>query len=44
MDLLKKAGILAGDKIVSIDNKPFVGDSVTNEEHNIDLKDLRILK
>ena len=40
----EKAGILAGDKIVSIDNKPFVGDSVTNEEHNIDLKDLRILK
>lgn len=27
-----KAGILAGDKIVSIDNRPFVGKSVTNEE------------
>lgn len=27
-----KAGILAGDKIVSIDNRPFVGKSVTAEE------------
>lgn len=27
-----KAGILAGDKIVSIDNRAFVGKSVTNEE------------
>lgn len=27
-----KAGILAGDKIVSIDNRPFVGKSVTTEE------------
>ncbi len=28
----EKAGILAGDKIVSINDRPFVGDSVTNEE------------
>ena len=28
----QKAGLLAGDKIVSIDGKPFVGKSVTNEE------------
>lgn len=28
----EKAGILAGDKIVSIDGKPFVGKVVTNEE------------
>ena len=28
----EKAGILAGDKIVSIDGKPFVGKTVTNEE------------
>lgn len=28
----EKAGIIAGDKIISIDRKPFVGDSVTNEE------------
>lgn len=34
----EKAGILAGDKIVSIDNKPFVGDSVTNEEAQHRLK------
>lgn len=27
-----KAGILAGDKIVSIDNRPFVGKTVTTEE------------
>ncbi len=25
------AGIIAGDKIVSVDGKPFVGDSITNE-------------
>ena len=34
----EKAGILAGDKIVSIDDKPFVGDSVTNEEAQYRLK------
>ena len=34
----EKAGILAGDKIVNIDNKPFVGDSVTNEEAQHRLK------
>lgn len=28
----EKAGILAGDKIVSVDGKPFVGKQVTNEE------------
>ncbi len=28
----QKAGLLAGDKIVSIDGKPFVGKEVTNEE------------
>lgn len=28
----EKAGVLAGDKIVSIDGKPFVGKQVTNEE------------
>lgn len=28
----QKAGILAGDKIVSIDDKPFVGKVVTNQE------------
>lgn len=28
----ERAGILAGDKIVSIDDKPFVGKTVTNEE------------
>ena len=28
----EKAGVLAGDKIVSIDDKPFVGKEVTNEE------------
>ena len=33
-----KTGVLAGDKIVSIDNKPFVGDSVTNEEAQHRLK------
>ena len=33
-----KAGILAGDKIVSIDNKPFVGDIVTDEEAKHRLK------
>ena len=27
-----RAGILAGDKIVSVDDKPFVGKTVTNEE------------
>ena len=27
-----RAGILAGDKIVSVDGKPFVGKTVTNEE------------
>ena len=27
----ERAGILAGDKIVSIDDKPFVGKTVTNE-------------
>ena len=34
----EKAGILAGDKIVNIDNKTFVGDSVTNEEAQHRLK------
>ena len=28
----ERAGLLAGDKIVSIDGKPFVGSEVTNEE------------
>lgn len=28
----EKAGLLAGDKIVAIDGKPFVGTQVTNEE------------
>ena len=28
----QRAGILAGDKIVSVDGKPFVGKIVTNEE------------
>ncbi len=28
----QQAGILAGDKIVSVDGKPFVGKTVTNEE------------
>ena len=28
----QQAGILAGDKIVSVDDKPFVGKTVTNEE------------
>ena len=28
----EKVGILAGDKIVSIDDKPYVGEEVTNEE------------
>lgn len=28
----ERAGIIAGDKIVSLDDKPFVGKSVTNEE------------
>ena len=28
----QQAGVLAGDKIVSVDDKPFVGKSVTNEE------------
>ncbi|MCH4148105.1 MAG: S41 family peptidase [Prevotella sp.] len=28
----ERAGILAGDKIVSVDGKPFVGKQVTNEE------------
>lgn len=28
----ERAGLLAGDKIVAIDGKPFVGKSVTNEE------------
>ncbi len=28
----EKSGILAGDKIVSVDGKPFVGKQVTNEE------------
>ena len=28
----ERAGVLAGDKIVSIDDKPFVGKEVTNEE------------
>ena len=28
----QKAGLIAGDKIVSIDGKPFVGKEVTNEE------------
>lgn len=28
----EKVGILAGDRIIEIDGKPYVGDSVTNEE------------
>ncbi len=34
----ERAGILAGDKIVSLDGKPFVGKSVTNEEAMYRLK------
>ena len=28
----EKAGVIAGDKIISVDDKPFVGKGVTNEE------------
>ena len=38
------AGLLAGDKIVSIDGKPFVGKSVTNEEAMHRLKGLKDTK
>ena len=34
----ERAGILAGDKIVSVDGKPFVGKAVTNEEAQHRLK------
>ena len=34
----QRAGILAGDKIVSVDGKPFVGKQVTNEEAQHRLK------
>ena len=34
----EKAGLLAGDKIVEIDGKPFVGSQVTNEEATHRLK------
>ncbi|MGN0069150.1 MAG: S41 family peptidase [Prevotella sp.] len=34
----ERAGILAGDKIVSVDDKPFVGKSVTNQEAQRKLK------
>jgi len=34
----ERAGILAGDKIVSLDGKPFVGKAVTNEEAMYRLK------
>ena len=34
----ERAGILAGDKIVSVDGKPFVGKVVTNEEAQHRLK------
>ena len=34
----EKAGLLAGDKIVEIDGKPFVGNQVTNEEATHRLK------
>ena len=34
----EKAGIIAGDKLVSIDNKPFVGKICTNEEDMHHLK------
>ena len=34
----EKAGLIAGDKIVTVDGKPFVGKSVTNEEAQRRLK------
>ena len=34
----EKAGLLAGDKIVSVDGKPFVGKAVTNDEAQRKLK------
>lgn len=34
----EKAGIIAGDKIVSVDDKPFVGKIVTNQEAQYRLK------
>ena len=34
----ERAGLLAGDKIVSVDDKPFVGKKVTNEEAQPRLK------
>ena len=34
----ERAGLLAGDKIVSVDDKPFVGKKVTNEEAQHRLK------
>lgn len=34
----ERAGLLAGDKIVSVDGKPFVGKTVTNEEAQHRLK------
>ena len=34
----ERAGLLAGDKIVTVDDKPFVGKSVTNEEAQHRLK------
>lgn len=34
----ERAGIIAGDKIVSVDGKPFVGDVVSNEEAQRRLK------
>lgn len=38
----ERAGIVAGDKIVSIDGKPFVGKIVTDDEAKRRLKDQKI--
>lgn len=40
----EKAGLLAGDKIVAVDGKPFVGKIVTNQEAMRRLKVRRIRK
>ena len=36
----ERAGLLAGDKVVSIDGKPFVGKTVTNDEAGTNVGDL----
>lgn len=40
----ERAGVLAGDKIISVDGKPFVGKIVTNEEAMHRLKGLKDTK